>query len=348
MRINRIGKLALVAGFLGYFSACDKDENPIPKSAVRFEKTEEIFTESNGSLVSFHPFYFASSTGRQVEVKVVLDKPAAENAIIKYTLGGTASKGSTSFVGDYDIKDTPGTIAILKGETDGKIVLTLYEDIYFQSNGGRIENPDEDENGPYETVIITITEVDGPIAISEQDELTVKIYEDDTIIKLDWTATGADSVDMDLTVWFGGKIVAQAINPTISATESGEGVYIPAGFPDGEYSLGYTYAKGKSNDLPFSVAMSNYFGTLTFGGTIASELLFTGHYTLDNINTWNDANDPNYKGALKVVQTMTKTGFNYTLTDIEEVSGSSRQRTNSASSVKFNPLDGKQFDLELK
>jgi hypothetical protein len=350
MRIRRIGGMLLWAGLLTSTISCDNESNEIPRSAIRFEKTADSYIESDGTLSSFSPYHFTASTGRNISVKVILSNPATDNSEIHYKVGGTAYPATTKgSYGDYHVPETPGKILVAKGATEATITLTLYEDIYFKSFGGVTENGNEDDNGLYETIVITLTEVkSGPVIIDQQQkEITIKIYEDDTVIELDWASTQADSVDMDLFLWYDGDDIAASKQAIIDPASSGEGIFIPAGLPDGTYALSYTYAGGKSNDLAFTSHITNYGGTLTFNTTTDSELSFDGHYTLDNLNVYNDLNDPNYKGDQVEVQFLTKTGFNYTVTDLNEAASSSRVRTNRTT-PEGKLLKEKDFDLMLK
>jgi hypothetical protein len=349
MIIRRIGGMLLCAGFFTWMTACD-DSKEIPRSAVRFEKTSDSYVESDGTLSSFSPFHFSASVGRNITVKVILDNPAADNSEIYYDVSGTATRAAQKGnYGDYLITENVGRIPILKGATEALITLTLYEDLYVNSFNAVTENADEDENGRYETIVISLIEVkSGPVIIDQQQkETTIKIYEDDAIIELDWESTVADSVDMDLFLWNDGEMIAGSVQEIIDPALSGEGIFIPAGFPDGTYALSYTYAGGKSNDLPFTVEMKNLGGTLTFNTTTSSDLLFNGHYTLDNLNVYNDVNHPDHKGEPVEVQFITKSGLNYTITDLNEAASSSRIRT-SGGTTEGSILKQREFDLRMK
>src|SRR5690349_7208023 len=97
---NTIG-LLLMGGSV-WFSSCG-DDAPA-KSGVSFEVATEFLTESDATLDSFHPLLIEDAVGQKVEVKILFDKPLQQNAVIAYSVGGTATQNSTANpVGDFEI-----------------------------------------------------------------------------------------------------------------------------------------------------------------------------------------------------------------------------------------------------
>jgi hypothetical protein len=177
----------------------------------------------------------------------------------------------------------------------------------------------------YETVILKLESVkSGPVTIGEQDEFTLKIYEDDLIIFLDWNATAADSVDMDLFVWLDDEPLTTSQNVSVNPSTSGEAVFLPAGLPYEEMGMSYTYYSGKSDSVGFKVDFLNLGGTINNGG---SELSYTNFYRLANKNRYDSASHPDHKDHFGIVQTLTKNKLNYTISDIVKDPTSSRVRT---------------------
>jgi len=299
MKLNLILGCVAVATLI-VVSSCSED-NPPPKAGITFEITELEVFESDGTISSFHPLIGSqfpgapTTTGREVLIKVVSDKPLSENAVIGITFAGTANKNSTSNpIGDYDVVGSSENIIIEKGETSAFIKLTLFEDYGFEATS----------TIDYETVIITLNDViSGPAIIGDDDEFTLTINEDDALVLLDWTDKNLN-VDMDLFLWIGDEIWDISLN---EGTES-EGVLIPAGLPNETYGMSYTYWGGESDNLEFTVDIINFGGTLN---GLPDPLSFTGVYTSENINEWSDDTSPNYKGDPQIVQTMVKNGMNY-------------------------------------
>ena len=296
MKINILLGLMVIAGF-PFLSSCNKEE---PKPAgVTFEVEGEEVTESDGTIKSFHPLLWQSfsgssgATGREIKIKLVLSKPAAATSVLAYSVGGTAKKNSASATGDFEL--TGNNVTIEKGATEAFITLTLFEDFSFE-----VDN----SNNTFETIILTLESViSGPVTIGEQKVYTLTVNEDDTLIVLDWTAAG---VDMDLFLWY-----ANDSNPLTYSASGGsdpEAVFIPGGFPNGKYKMSYTYYSGNSDNLSFTSSILNLGGTIN---SSTAEFLSTGNYKLVNINRYDSAQHPNYKGNPAIVQTMDKSGLNY-------------------------------------
>jgi hypothetical protein len=305
-----LGIVAL-AGLMLIIS-CSKDDPP-PKSGIRFEITELEVFESDGTIDSFHPDLFTGATGRPVVVKILLDRAPAEAIILQYSLSGSATRINPA--GPYNVNDfsiTEGLntivgtdkITIEKGATEATIIVTVFEDYDFEI--------DDDDNLFEEVIIRLVSVVSGPAQIGEQDTFTLKIKEDDIVVILDWEALDNENselgyrgdVDMDLLLHFDNEIIWGSV----SDGNSYEAMNIPAGFPAGTYGLSYTYYSGTSDDLDVYSLMFSSGGTLNgnkYVFPIDDPLVFSGHYTLENINEWGESSPP------KIVQTMVKNGINY-------------------------------------
>jgi hypothetical protein len=81
---------------------------------------------------------------------------------------------------------------------------------------------------------------------------------------------------------------------------------------------------------------------VNFGGNLngsPANLPFTATYTLANINKYDNPDDPNYKGAPKIVQSMVKNGFSYTgLAQIAVPAEGSRVMTYPTVPIDFSKL----------
>jgi hypothetical protein len=321
MKIKLLWGALVIAGF-PFLSSCDKDEKPKP-AGITFEVASEEVSESDGTLESFHPVLEQNGQGREIEVKLILDKPLGETSIISYSVEGSAVANSASTpIGDYEIEGDENLI-IEKGATEAVISIQLYED-------GAYEYTEYNDDGlPFENIIITLESVvSGPITIGEAKTYQLDILEDDAIVFLSWDPqddTGEDigDVDMDLFVWLDGEFQGGSarINEPQSDEEN-EYVIIAGGFPDGEYGFSYTYYGGTSNDLDFTSAM---FGNINNTNYPFPEEAFVseGNYTLTNVNTYVESDEA--PPDVAIVQTMVKSGVAFTsVSSISEPATGSR------------------------
>ena len=325
--MKKLMSLVIVMGLI-FLSACKDDE--VPKSNVIFGETELEVKESDGGPTSFHPLLFDKATGREIKVPITLDRALAETSIIAFTITGTAKVNSTTNpVGDFEIKGNDESIIIQKGESSVDLVIQLYEDNQFEI--------DASEN-MFETIIIKLSSVvSGTAVIGTDDTFTLKITEDDGVVFLDWddgdgvAPSDRGDVDMDAFLFLEGEVVANAV---AEGSANYEVYSFSNALPNGSYGLSYTYYSGTSNTVTFFSEMLNFGGTIN-GKTYASfdgpYLSNTATYKLVNINKYDVAGAP----APAIVQTMTKSGFNYT-----NVSGITAPTTGSrmASSEGFSKL----------
>jgi len=318
-------KARLIWGFIllaggALLNSCGKD--PAPIAGVSFDVSEEETTESDGTTKSFNPLIITGGVGKNIVVKVLLDKAAPDNLVLSYTVTGTAKRTIDASTGDYNDFNLNGanakaseTLIIEAGATEAAITLTVYEDDSFEI---------DDNDNLYETVILTFDKViSGSASIGEKNAYTLKINEDDAAAVLQWdsnpatTALDAGDVDMDIFVFLEAKIAAY----TNYKDSDFESIIIPGGYPDGTYSVSYTYYSGTANNLKFGVYM--------FGSSLnakaypypTSALTFSGNYTLANINKYDlTASLPN----VKTIQTIVKSKLNFTVSTLTVPSTGSR------------------------
>lgn len=326
----------LALSSLLFITACSDDETP--KATIGFELEEDEITESDGTSTSFHPDLYDDGAGRDIKVNLIFDRKVEETSVISYTLDGTASTESTenNDVPDFEILAEgenatvdDENITIAKGAESASIILRIYEDFSFEY--------DEDD-GLEETITLELNEVvSGSIVLDETSttSYTLTITEDDPVVYLMWYVDGSDdaetvnTVDMDLYVWMDGEVVNASTYDNSDGTYEYpyEGLFIPAGFPDGTYGLSYNYYSGSSDDV--------YFGSLMWGHVEGDfyaypeddyYLLAEGTYTTDNLNASDETGiDP------LIVQTMDKSGINFTnISEIEIPESGSRMKSSGS------------------
>jgi hypothetical protein len=302
----------LVAGAIPLvFSSC-KDDEP-KKTGITFEKTEEEVNESDGTIVSFHPQIESTSKGRDISVKLILDRPVSDAVVLSYSLGGTALAVTTDDeLNDYAVNDGTNTIVgtdkitIEKGAEEATVKITLYEDFALEI---------DDESNPLETIVFTIESVvSGPAELPAPIVYTLSVKEDDLLVYLLWSDKDAD---MDMFLWSEGEPASLAyFGSEVGEEDPYEVMWVPGGYPEGEYGFGYTYFSGTNDALDFRVIMygninNTYFPY--FSQEDGQSLVFDGTYTLANINEWNNevtGTDP------QQIQDVSKTGVKYSVSDL--------------------------------
>lgn len=318
MKIRSIGGWLLATALPFAMMSC-KDDEPKP-AGIGFEASVEEITESDGTIKSFHPQLWedysgeTGATGRVHEIKLTLDKPVSATSVVEFTLGGTATRSSASTEGDYEIEGT--SVTIEKGESEAVIPITIFEDFEFEIS---------EADSLFETIELTLSSVvSGPLNLGEQTTYKLRINEDDAVWFLQWGVNDTDNpgdVDMDILFHFDGQLVWG-----VYTDRQYEAINVPGGFPSGTYGASYTYYSGSSDDVDFLVALFTTAGTLNnakYTFPVDDPLIYEGHYTLNNINKWDE---PDAQMPI-VVQSATKSGINYTVTDITEPTSGSRTRT---------------------
>jgi hypothetical protein len=357
MRIRLTGALMLSAALM-ILNSCKDD--PAPPAAVSFDIIEQATTESNGALTSFHPSLQSGGVGQDIKVKIALDKALADNAVLSYSVGGTASKTSTYVastgagdVNDYNIdgtqaKDTQSLI-IEKGATEAYITITVFEDWNFE-----VDDTDSDGNF-IENIILTLESVvSGPIKLgTDKLTYTLTIKEDDDVFFLYWPK--AVDADLDFFVLKDASFMngSQDKNTDGYVTSDGqyrtEALFLPAGYPDGTYSLSYPFHSGTATSVDFDVYMLTTSGTLNgqsypYSGN--SALKFSGTYTQQNLNPYTDNATAS---SFSIEQTMVKSGINYaSISNISVHTDGSRIKSLDAKSFSLNGIQINKFQKTIK
>lgn len=284
MKTNTLLTLSLLAMFaltIGV-SSCKKDDEPPPaKPKLSFTTPSVTVNEADGT----------------IEVEFTLDKPAAEDIVVEYSLSGTAKDKATAAANqgfDYEVLTDPGEVEILEGETTGIVEIKLYSDL-------ALEQP--------ETIEVQIDDVDSEnIELTREDEYIITIeQENGLVISLNWPAPAAGAqADMDLilrvgentTTWEG--VLTGSVEETFTAPEA---IFIPNALPYTSYGLSYVYYDGTLDPLEFTVVFIEFVDGDFEPEDQAQE--FTATYTAANKNKWTDVN------TTVVVQTFGKsaTGF---------------------------------------
>lgn len=350
MRSRLIGMLLLIAP-VAIMMSCGNDEDP--PSGVSFELVSENINESDGTVASFQT---TSGGGIEKKIKIVFDRPMAENAVINYTVTGTANKknvtdsnGNTSgydyYLDGRNAKDTE-TLVVNKGDTEAYITLTIFED-------GEFEVDTEDASGNYiETVVLTLSSVvSGPAALATDNlTYTLNILEDDALFVLSWEALDSkNDVDIDFVAKTGGVVANASASESTDGTlaSGGEGFILPGGYPAGTYNFSYPYYSGTSNNVKFTVYMLNTAGTLNgksypYSGSTA--LSFSGVYTQANIHKYSDFD--NFTDVTYSAQTLVKSGINYTTISSITVPASSSRNASSVPALEGISLSNLKLNKE--
>ncbi|MBA4145696.1 MAG: hypothetical protein C0523_08035, partial [Cytophaga sp.] len=162
--------------------------------------------------------------------------------------------------------------------------------------------------------------VSGPASLGTDNQTyTLNILEDDALFLLGWTTETGTTADLDMVYKKDGQVANYSFAESTdgSINTGGEGLYLPAGFPEGTYSMSYPYYSGTSNNVTFTVYMFNTAGTLNGKSypysdlKISSSLSYSGSYKTTNIHAYTDLTGT-FTDVTYVAQTMVKSGINYT------------------------------------
>lgn len=295
--VNSIFTGLMVAGLCVALPSCKEDEPPA-KPKLGFAEKELTVKESEGEL----------------EIKIVLDKPATQNIEIDYTLKGTAVEEVTAksqgTAADYKITTDYLKVEIEAGQSEGVIGITLYSDAQLEDD---------------ETIELAIKDVDGDVEITRDDDMSITVQQEDgLLVVLAWgvgTGERYNDVDMDLFLW------AQGTDGTLGLTSFGslstsvvspEYFFLPpAVIKDGTYGLSCNYYSGTVDPMNFQVQYIK-----VVNGKSSSTVVKKGTYTKANINPWDDQT----KGIDPVlIMTFKKAGSDFTeFSDITIPSAGSR------------------------
>jgi hypothetical protein len=219
-------------------------------------------------------------------------------------LGGTAKDKVTAGTNSaYDYEITSGYLEtkIKKGETSGKILITLASDFSVEDD---------------EIIEISIKSVDSEnIELTRDDEIKITVtQEDGLVVLLEWgvgTGEHYTDVDMDLFLWAEnnastlGLTNVSAIN---SSPVSPEFFFVPTALlDDGDYGLSCNYYEGTANPMNFQVSFIKFVNE-----TAGTAVVRKAAYTLDNVNPWyTSGSDP------LLVETFKKSGTDFS--DFSEI-----------------------------
>ena len=284
--------ILFVAGVVLFFfsamlSSCKKNhEDPI-KPKLSFSEATRTVKESDGD----------------IEITMTLDQPAPEAIAIAYELSGTAKdKVSAGTTSAYDYEITSGYLEtkIKKGETSGKILISLFSDFDIEDD---------------ELIEISIKSTDSDnIEITRDDEIKITVEQEDGLgITLAWSVGAGENytdVDMDLLLWAEDDNHTLGLTNVISANGAPspryEFIFLPtAPIDDGSYGLSCNYYAGTPDPMNFVLSYQK----LT-NGVVGAAVERPASYHLANINKWDkappDGSDP------ILVATFTKSGTDYT------------------------------------
>lgn len=314
--------LLLLAGLVVGLPSCKEDEPVIPPKLSFGDKTL-TFKESDG----------------EVEIELVLDKAAATDIEIDYTISGTALekvKAGANAAYDYEITSDYLETKILKGETKGIITLEFTSDLGIEED---------------ETIEIQIEDVIGAdIEITRDDEVNITLkQEDGLLVVLEWgvgTGESYKDVDMDLIFWATNTTTSTLVPTQFGAfsasVASPEFFFLPtAVLVDGTYGWSCTYYSGTVDPMNFQVVYRTWINDVP---TIVATK--KGTYKLVNINRYDDP----VKGTdLQLAMTFKKagTGFN-TFSDITVPATGSRTIGGQVPEGMKKGDSPKRFFLDLK
>jgi hypothetical protein len=309
---------ALTLGsFVFVFTSCDDDEPPA-KPLLSFSTAEMTVKESDANL----------------EIQIILDKPASEDLTIEYSIAGTAKddvSAGTTAPADYEVISDYLELEIPKGETVGIIELDLFSDSDLEDD---------------ETIELSIEEVNSEnIEITRDDEIVITVQQEDgMLVGLEWGTGDGETytdVDMDLFLWgedatstlARSNYVGLAGNQYTSlrgSFQSPEFFFLPyAGVDDGMFGISATYYEGTVSPMNFNLVFIEF-----VNGAETTTVTKPGSYELDNINKWDedDATDP------VLIMKFKKTGNDYLdFEDIIEPETSSRMGSASEFTLKKRP-----------
>lgn len=257
--------IAMLAAIGIWLPSCKEDEPPVPPK-LSFAEKELTVKESDG----------------EIEIELVLDKPASQTIEVKYSLGGSAVEkvqAGNNQAYDYEITSDYLETEIEAGETTGIIKLNLLSDFGFEED---------------EVIEITIEEVDDEgIEITRDDEINITLQQEDgLIVVLAWGVQSGENyrdVDMDLFLWAedeSSNLGLTNFGALSGSTQSPEFFFLPtAPLQDGNYGLSCTYYSGSVEPMNFQVSYIKW-----INGSDETPITKKGTYTLANLNEWDTEN----------------------------------------------------------
>lgn len=287
-------------------SSCNDDDPPAkPKLSFEADKTVK---ESDGD----------------IEVKVILDKPAKDDVTLTYSIAGSAVEkvvAANARPHDYEITSDYKEVTIEAGQTEGIIKITLASDLDLEED---------------ETIELSIEDSDSEdIEITRDDDITITVtQEDGLIVALTWGDgnTPYTDVDMDLFLWLEDDAGELTITTLVgysgtnytnlrAGTQPLEYIFIPSVIDDGNLGISCTYYSGTASPMKFTVGY-----VPIVNGDDLDAIEKAGEYTLDNINKYDEDDAP----LPVLIGTFKKAGASFTeFSDLTIPATSSRRPTQS-------------------
>jgi len=252
----------------------------------------------------------AKESDTEISVEIKLDKPAPSDITVKFKLSGTAyddvrAEAEDDYA-DYEVDGEYDEIVIKQGATAASIKLVPYSDDVIEDD---------------ETIIVTVTEVDNVNVIFDATQIsTVTLaQEDGLIILLEWPESNSTNgfVDMDMIVRIGETSNSYNFIITGSAYRSVDieyevsfipktyiGTNLGLNYTNSTYGVSYTYYDGTRNNLTFTSTFIDFVAGAA--EPESSRQVFTGNYTLANLNKWVSPNYPTL-----IAQTFRNVGGSY-------------------------------------
>lgn len=274
----------------------------------------------------------AKESDTEISVEIKLDKPAPSDITVKFKLSGTAfddvrAEAEDDYA-DYEVDGEYDEIVIKQGETTTSIKLVPYSDDVIEDD---------------ETIIVTVTEVDNVNVIFDATEIsTITLQQEDgLIIYLEWPESNIANkfVDMDMIVRIGETVNSYNGIITGSIYRSYEieyefsfipktyiGTYFGLTYSNTTYGISYTYYDGERDPLIFTSTFIDLINGVV--EPVDSRQVFTGNYTLANLNKWTEGTSPAYPSI--IAQTFRNVGGSYVeFSDITTPASGSRNMIKS-------------------
>jgi len=274
---------------------------------------------------------------RLLQIPVQLDKPAPTDITVEFTIDidlqstsknhaidsawGAQNEVPSQYF-DYAVKGEQGKIVIPSGSTSANIEIRLRFDFVFEDD---------------ETIEITLTPSNSVQVGTNKTMIITVEQQDGKVIALVWDEVHTD-VDMDMFLWVGNNndtttfdTQPVAVSLTPGAMEQAEVIFIPGLFTDGAFGLSYVYYSGTADPMNFEAQFVDF-----VDGVAESQPnydIFSGTYTLANINPWDDEANGVYPPA--IAQKFVITDGVYSYGKIQVPSTSSRlKKTNIPNNLR--------------
>ena len=159
--LTRHLSMAAIAAITVAMFSCKDDPDPVIP-VVSFQQAARPVGEDAGT----------------IDVLLQLDAEAPRDITVRYSVGGTATEGTTSS-SDYQVLGTYGEVTIAKGSTSGTLQLQVKQDLAVEAD---------------ETIVLTITEIVNNYAtVGSTPAITITLQSDDVGSKVSF-ATATETV----------------------------------------------------------------------------------------------------------------------------------------------------------